>query len=89
MKRSLGDYVSGRPHGSKTHGGKISGDKSLGATRHSKEMKIDLPQVYDVIDETDNLPDNQGSKGTGSALNVFDVIEQKGTKKTPAPHIET
>ena len=79
---SLGDYVSGRPHGSNTHGGKISGDKSLGAKLHSKEMMIDLPQVYDVIDETDNLPDNQGSKGTGGALNVFDVIDQKGTKAT-------
>ena len=76
---SLGDVVSGET-------GKTApaADKNLGTKLHSNEIKIDLPQVYDVIDETDNPPAEQAPKETADIPNVYDVIDinKEQTKAT-------
>jgi hypothetical protein len=73
---TLGEVISGRK---KTP----TGDKNLGAKLHSNEIKIDLPQVYDVIDETDNPPASQVPK-EDNIPNVYDVIDinKEQTKAT-------
>lgn len=68
---SLGEVISGKP------GENAAVDKTLGTKLHSNEIKIDLPQVYDVIDETDNPPVSQSPKEQTVISNVYDVIDMK------------
>ena len=87
---SLGDVVSGKPAETKT-----PGDKTLGSKFESHVMKIDLPQVYDVIDETENLSNNQESKGTSNMPGVYDVIDmgkqgiKAASKQQPSNKVES
>lgn len=82
---SLGEVISGGA------GKKIPvPDKNLGTKLHSHEIKIDLPQVYDVIDETDNPPAEQAPKETANIPNVYDVIDvNKGQTKATSNHHDT
>ena len=76
---TLGEVISGR-NGKKTS----TGDKNLGTKLHSDEIKIDLPQVYDVIDETDNPPASQAPTEIPVIHNIYDVIDinKEQTKAT-------
>lgn len=76
---TLGEVISDK-HGEKTN----DGNKGLGSKLHSDEIKIDLPQVYDVIDETDNPPSSQSTKENTNIPNVYDVIDinKEETKAT-------
>ena len=80
---TLGEVISG-----KTGKKPPAADKNLGNKLHSDEIKIDLPQVYDVIDETDNPPVNQEPKEDTNMPNVYDVIDinKEQTKATSKHH---
>ena len=80
---SLGEVISGR-NNKKTP----TGETNLGTKLHSDEIKIDLPQVYDVIDETDNPPASQAPKEIPVIHNIYDVIDvnKEKTKATSNQH---
>ena len=81
---SLGEVISGKSSKKPSNG-------DLGEKFHTAEIKVDLPQVYDVIDETDNPSMNQAPKENTNIPNVYDVIDinkekTKATSNQVKPH---